>query len=231
MADSKSAPAEFAGFVPETLKFLRALGFHQTREFFEENRDLYLSALKQPMEAYVVALSLACAARGLDLRGDPKKAVFRQHRDTRFSKNKQPFKTNGGCVVSRTGAKGAPGIVYTHVDPEGCWFAAGFRSPEPEWLLPLRRAIAAKPAAFLAMEKKLAAAGLSVSRRDTLTRNPREFVDADERIAHAIRLKSFIVRKPFADELLLDGPALVTAAADFARDVYPLLKYGWSVLD
>ena len=230
MASKLISPPAFSGFVPETLKFLRALGFHQTRAFFEDNRDLYLSALKQPMELYVEALGAACAARKLDLRGDPKRALFRLHRDTRFSKDKQPYKTNGGSIVSRTGGKDAPGIVYTHVSPDGCWFAAGFRAPEPEQLLLLRRTIAKKPATFLAMEKKLASAGLSLSTNNSLTRNPREFAGVDDRVAHAVRLKSFIARRPFDDALLLDGPGLVKAAADFARDAYPLLKFGWSAL-
>ena len=221
----------FPGFVPETLKFLKALGFHQNREWFEANRDLYLSALKQPLEVYVEALSAACAARKLDLRGDPKRALFRMHRDVRFSKNKQPYKTNGGCVITRTGVKGSPGIVYTHVSPEGCFFAGGFRNPEPEELLLWRKAIAKKPAAFLAMEKQLTGSGLSFATNDTLTRNPRDFTDIDERVSHAVRLKSFIVRKPYPDAQLLDGGAMVKAGADFARDVYPLLKYGWSVLE
>ena len=163
MAKKPDPAPVFPGFVPETLKFLKALGFHQNKQWFDENRDLYVSALKEPMAIYVEALSAACAARKLPLWGDPARAMFRLNRDVRFSKDKKPYKTNSGCVLSRTGLKGSPGILYTHVSPDGCFLAAGFYHPEPEQLLAMRRKIAARPAAFVAVRKKLAAAGLDLS--------------------------------------------------------------------
>ena len=221
----------FSGFVPDTLKFLRALGFHQTKLWFDENRDLYLSSLKEPMADYVTALSAACAARKLPLKGDPARAMFRLNRDVRFSKDKKPYKTNSGCVLTRTGLKGSPGILYTHIAPDGCFLAAGFYHPEPEQLLAMRRAIAKKPAAFVAMEGKLAAAGLALSDGESLTRNPRDFPEVDARVTQAIRRKNFITRKPISDDVIFDGARLVQFAADFARDARPLLDFGWRVID
>ncbi len=231
MAKKPDPAPVFPGFVPETLKFLKALGFHQNKQWFDENRDLYVSALKEPMAIYVEALSAACAARKLPLWGDPARAMFRLNRDVRFSKDKKPYKTNSGCVLSRTGLKGSPGILYTHVSPDGCFLAAGFYHPEPEQLLAMRRKIAARPAAFVAVRKKLAAAGLDLSDDESLTRNPRDFPEVDERVVEAIRMKNHIVRKPIADELIFDGAALVRVAADFARDALPLLEFGWKAID
>lgn len=231
MAASKTQSTVFAGFPPETLKFLKALGFHQTREWFEDNRPLYLSAFKQPLEAYVEAASAACKARKLPVFGDPKRATFRLNRDVRFSKNKQPYKTNGGCVLTRTGMKGSPGIVYTHISPEGGFFAAGFYHPEPHQLAALRQAIAKKPAAFLAMEKKLETAKLELWDREALKRNPSDYTEIDSRVEHAIRFRNFLVRRPYEEKLLQDGTTMPAAAAQFARDAMPLLKWGWSVLD
>ncbi len=223
-------PPVFTGFVPETLKFLKALGFHQTRQWFDENRDLYVSALKDPMAAYVVALSNAFSARSIPLRGDPARAMFRLNRDIRFSKDKRPYKTNSGCVLTRTGLKGSPGIFYTHISPEGCFFAAGFYHAEPEQLLAVRRLLAAKPAEFAALEKKLSAAGLKLSDDEALTRNPRDYRDVDDRVAHAIRMKNFVVRQPVEDSLILDGAKLVTTASNFAAAATPLLEWGWRVI-
>lgn len=230
-AAAKTAAPAFAGFVPDTLKFLKALGFHQTREWFEENRALYVSALKEPMEAYLVALSAECAAQKLPLKGDPKKASFRLNRDVRFSKNKQPYKTNAGCVITRTGAKGTPGLVYTHISPEGCFFAAGFYHPEPPQLLAMRKAIVAKKAAWLALEGKLKDAGLTLSMNEALKRNPQGFQEADERLGPALRARNFIVRQPISDKLILDGRKLVAAAAEFGKTTLPLLKFGWAAMD
>ncbi len=231
MAARQSAAPAFPGFVPETLKFLKALGFHQTKAWFDENRDLYVSALKEPMAAYVVALSAACVARKLPLKGDPARAMFRLNRDVRFSKDKKPYKTNSGCVLTRTGLKGSPGILYTHIAPDGCFLAAGFYHPEPDQLFAMRLAIAKKPTAFIAMEKKLADAGLALSDGEALTRNPRDFPEVDERVIKAIRHKNFITRKPIPDDVIFDGARLVKAAADFARDARPLLDFGWRIIE
>lgn len=222
--------AGFAGFPPDTVKFLKALGFHQTREWFEENRALYVSAFKEPLALYVEAASAACKSAKLPVFGDPKKATFRLNRDVRFSKNKQPYKTNGGVVLTRTGAKGSPGIVYTHISPEGCFFAAGFYHPDPEQLIAFRDAIAKKPTAFLAMEKKLAAAQLQIVDRETLKRNPRDYSDIDPRVEHAIRMKNFLARRAFPEALLQDGPKLCGAVSQFAREAMPLLKWGWGII-
>lgn len=220
----------FTCFPPETIKFLTALGFHQSREWFQENRDIYLSAFKEPLAAYVTAASEAMRKKKIPLRGDPKRATFRLHRDVRFSKNKDPYKTNGGCVLTRTGGKGSPGIVYTHISPEGGFFAAGFYHPEPPQLLAFRKAIAARPQRFLSLEKKLAGKKLTMQDSETLTRNPRDFKEVDERIAHAIRYKNFLIRRPYDNALLQDGPALITAVTQFAKDAMPLLQFGWDVL-
>ncbi len=221
---------DFPGFPPETLKFLKALGFHQSREWYQANQELYRSAFKEPLEAYVAAASQACAKKKLPLRGDPRRATFRLHRDVRFSKNKSPYKTNGGCVLTRTGGKGSPGIVYTHIDPEGGFFAAGFYHPEPPQLLAFRKAIAARPQRFLTIEKKLKDKGLELWDREALTRNPQLFKDADERIAHAVRFKNFLVRRTYNEKLMADGGKMVAAVAAFAKDAMPLLQFGWDVL-
>jgi uncharacterized protein (TIGR02453 family) len=238
MSLSKRAPAKpehgensFSGFPAGTLKFLTALGFHQSREWFEENRPLYLSAFKQPLEAYVEALSAECTKRKLPLKGEPRYATFRLNRDVRFSKNKEPYKTNGGCVLTRTGRKGTPGLFYTHIAPEGGFFAAGFYHPEPHELLAFRETIAAKPKVFLDLEKKLAAAKLEIMDREQLKRTPALFADCDPRIAHGVRMKNFLVRRSYPEKLMLDGPKMISAAADFVADAMPILKWGWKIVD
>ena len=80
------------------------------------------------------------------------------------------------------------------------------------------------------LAKRLASVGLSFATQYALTRSPRDFQDVDARVAHAVRLKGFIVRRPYDEGLLLDGGEMVAAAADFASDAMPLLTWGWKVL-
>lgn len=55
----------------------------------------------------------------MPLSGDPKKSVFRIHRDTRFSKDKKPYKTHVSATLTRDGQKMSPGMIYIHIEPEG----------------------------------------------------------------------------------------------------------------
>ena len=71
--------------------------------------------------------------------GDRKGSLFRIHRDVRFAKDKSPYKTNVGAVMTRMGgAKFEPGLFYVHVSPGDCMTAAGFYDPAPETLAKLR---------------------------------------------------------------------------------------------
>jgi len=223
-------PGTFAGFPDDTLGFLRDLAANQNREWFEENRHRYLEAFKAPIESYVVASTKAMRKARIPIFGDPRRSTFRLHRDVRFSKDKRPYKTNGGCVLSPSGEKNSPGMVYTHISPEGGFFAAGFYRPEAAQLLALRQAIADKPAAFLAVDKKLKAKGLEISGIEVLKRTPPAFKGVDERVEPFIRMKSFIARRDYDDALMRDGEKMITALEEFTLDAMPLLAFGWDAL-
>lgn len=227
-ADAGESP--FTGFGPKALDFFRALAFHQSKVWFDENRALYESDVKAPLVALVAALTAACGEAGLPLRGDAR-SVFRLNRDIRFAKDKRPYKTNGGAVLTPDGAKKTPGLLYIHVDPEGCFTAAGFWHPEPDQLRALRRAIARDPKAFRALLSRLKKAGLALGDGDPLSRLPKGFEGVtDEEAARAIRMRHLVVRRPIADATMV-SPALVDEIARFAREAEPLLRFGWHALD
>src|SRR6478672_9127721 len=102
----------FRGFGPRALGFFKALDFHQDRAWFQENRSIYEEEVLAPLAAFVEALSAACAEHGIPLQGTPKSAIFRIHRDVRFAKDKKPYKTHAGAVLTRSGAKSDPGLFY-----------------------------------------------------------------------------------------------------------------------
>ncbi len=120
----------FTGFGPKALPFFEALKFHQSREWFEENRSLYENDVLVPMVALIDDLTAAFTKRKIPLRGDGKRSIFRLNRDIRFSKDKSPYKTHAGAVMTRSGSKKDNGLLYIHIDPTGCFTAAGFYMPE-----------------------------------------------------------------------------------------------------
>jgi uncharacterized protein (TIGR02453 family) len=220
----------FQGFGPKALPFFKALKFHQSREWFEENRETYESAVKEPLGEWVEEAARRLAEARIPIKGDRKSSALRIHRDVRFSKNKDPYKTHAGVVLTRSGSKNDPGLLYFHLSPDGCFFAAGFHLPEPLKLGRLRAAAARDPKAFKAMTAKLMKAELRLSGEDALKRAPRGFETVDDpEIAAAIRLKSLICRRPVA-EAETRSAALVEDFCVFAQDTLPLLNWGWAAL-
>jgi uncharacterized protein (TIGR02453 family) len=220
----------FQGFAPQALQFFKALAFHQTREWFEENRETYETAVRAPMGDLAEETAARLAKAKIPIKGDRKSSLFRIHRDVRFSKNKDPYKTNAGVALTRSGSKNDPGVLYFHLSPEECFFAAGFHMPDPHELAKLRAAAARAPKAFKQMTAKLASAGLKLSEGDALKRPPRGLEDIDDpEIALATRLKNFICLRPIS-EAEIRKPALVGGFCAFAADSLPLLKWGWDAL-
>ncbi len=221
----------FKGFGPKALAFFTALKFHQDKAWFEDNRTLYQSDVLDPMVALLDELSETFAARKIPLKAEGKRSVFRIHRDVRFAKDKTPYKTHCGATLTRSGRKMEQGLVYLHIDPEGCFVAAGFHMPEPAQLLKLRQAIAARPVRFKAVEKALATGKLAFDTDSQLSRIPRGFEALKGGpLDGVIRLKSFIVEEPLT-EALIRSPKLVEKIVDFALRARPLLDFGWQALD
>jgi uncharacterized protein (TIGR02453 family) len=220
----------FQGFGPQALPFLKALAFHQTKEWFEANRATYDSDLRTPMGDLVEQLSAAFAKAKIPLKGDRKSSLFRIHRDVRFAKDKSPYKTNVGAVMTRFGKKNEPGLFYVHVAHDGCFTAAGFYDPEPEALARLRGAMARAPKAWKQMLAKLDKKGLAPSDEYAMKRNPRGFEEVeDAEVAAGVRLKSIIVRRPLPDKRLAEA-GLADDLLGFAKDALPLLAWGWDAL-
>ena len=220
----------FQGFGPNALPFFKALAFHQTKEWFEANREVYEREIKGPMGDLVEDTAARLGKAKIPIKGDRKSSLFRIHRDVRFSHNKEPYKTNAGVALTRTGEKTDPGVLYFHLSPEECFFAAGFHMPDPHELARLRAAAVRSAKAFKQMTGKLAAKDLSLSDESALKRPPRglEGID-DPQIALAARLKSFICLRP-APEAHIATAGLVDDFCAFASDSLPLLKWGWDAL-
>jgi uncharacterized protein (TIGR02453 family) len=220
----------FAGFGADALPFFKALAFHQSREWFEANRATYERAIRAPMGDFVEDVAERLRRAKIPIKGDRKSSLFRIHRDVRFSSNKDPYKTNAGVALTRSSAKGDPGVLYFHLSPEECFFAAGFYMPEPDQLARLRGSAARAPKAFKAMTATLAKAALRLSDEDSLKRAPRGFETVDDpEVAAAIRFKNLICLRPLAEPAIA-SPLLVDGFCAFARDALPLLKWGWDAL-
>jgi len=221
----------FAGFRPAAFAFFSELQDNNDPAWFKPRKALYEAEVLVPFRDLIVAVAAALREAGLPLAGDPRSSIFRIYRDVRFSSDKRLYKTHAGAVLTRSGNKRDPGVLYLHVAPGESMVAAGFWHPEPALLTRLRRAILDDPEEFLTMAEGLAAAGSALSSDERLSRPPRGFEAAKGTpVVEYVGWKSFTSHAPLSDAEM-QSPQLVERILDFAHVAMPLLRWGWAVID
>jgi len=221
----------FAGFRPAAFAFFRELQNNNDPAWFKPRKALYEAEVLAPFRELIAAVGDALDRAGLPLAGDPRRGIFRIYRDVRFSPDKRLYKTHAGAVLTRSGNKRDPGVLYLHVAPGESMVAAGFWHPEPALLTRLRRAVLDDPDDFLAIVDRLAAADCPLTSDDKLSRPPRGLEAAKGTpVADYVGWKSFTAHRMLSDPEM-QSPTLVGRIADFAHTVLPLLEWGWAVID
>jgi len=221
----------FAGFRPAAFAFFRGLQDNNDPVWFKPRKALYEAEVLTPFRELIAAVGDALGQTGLPLIGDPRRGIFRIYRDVRFSPDKRLYKTHAGAVLTRSGGRRDPGVLYIHVAPGESMVAAGFWHPEPALLARLRRAVLGDPEGFLEIADRLAAAGCPLSSDDKLSRPPRGFEAArGTAVDEYVCWKSFTAHCTLSDAEM-QSPALVDRIFDFARTVLPLLEWGWVAAD
>jgi len=221
----------FAGFRPAAFAFLNELRDNNDPAWFKPRKALYEAEVLGPFGELITAVAVALREAGLPLVGDPRRGIFRIYRDVRFSPDKRLYKTHAGAVLTRSGGRRDPGVLYIHVAPGESMVAAGFWHPEPALLARLRRAVLNDPDGFLAIIGRLAAAGCPLSSDDRLSRPPRGFEAAKGTpVADYVGWKSFTAHHRLSDAKM-QSAALIDRIADFALTVTPLLEWGWAAAD
>jgi uncharacterized protein (TIGR02453 family) len=221
----------FRGFRPAAFEFFRELRANNDPAWFRPRKAMYEAEVLAPFRDLLVAVATALQQQGLPLIGDPKGNIFRIYRDVRFSPDKRLYKTHAGAVLTRSGDKRDPGLLYLHLAPGESMVAGGFWHPEPGLLARLRHAILADPGAFFEMAARLDAAGHPIASDERLSRPPRGFEAAKgTAVAEHVGWKSFTAHRALSDAEM-QSPAVVGRIVGFARSVMPLLEWGWAAID
>lgn len=147
------APMTTRYFTPALFQFLADLAEHNDRAWFKANQERYESAARQPALAFIEDLGEPLYKVSRHLVADPRKvggSLFRIQRDTRFTKDKTPYKTHVGIHFRHVATRDdvhAPGY-YLHLEPRACQAWVGLWHPSAENADAVRRAIAADPGAW-----------------------------------------------------------------------------------
>jgi len=141
----------FRGFPPEGIAFLRDLKKNNDREWFHPRKEIFEEQVRLPMIELVRAIHGEMLKFAPQYVGDAAKCVFRIYRDTRFSKDKTPYKTHIAASFRHVKALRHEGAgFYFSVSPEHVELGGGYYAPEPHELLAVRQSVAAEHKKFRA---------------------------------------------------------------------------------
>jgi uncharacterized protein (TIGR02453 family) len=182
-------------FTQQTFTFLKALAENNNREWFEAHQQDYENFVRTPALDFISDMSDTMPAISKHFLAVPKKvggSLMRVYRDTRFSKDKTPYKTNIGIQFRHEVGKDvhAPGY-YLHIAPDECFVGIGLWHPDADVLFKIRTAIVEHAEAWVAVRddksfrKHFSLAG------DSLANAPRGFAK-DHPLVEDLKRKDFI---------------------------------------
>lgn len=207
-------------------RFLKNLKRNNQRDWFLEHKGEYEEFLRQPFQEVIIDLGEKLKTEAKGIQFDPKKSIFRINRDTRFSANKDPYKTNIGAsfVYSRHNKKDENPGLYLHVEPNNCFVAGGLYMPTGEQLRKIRELIKREPEVFKKIichpKVKKYFGGLSGER---LKKAP-QGTDPNHRQIELLKWKQFIYIKRYKDKDFQTGDLAKKVKNEFAA-MMPLIEW------
>ncbi|MBI1761261.1 MAG: TIGR02453 family protein [Acidobacteria bacterium] len=225
-------------FTPALFDFLRELKANNNREWFEANKPRYLADVREPFLAFIAALRPRLQNLSPHYVVEPK-CMFRIYRDTRFAKDKTPYKTAASAYFwHQAGKLDTPGF-YLHMEPGDCFVGMGLYEPAPALRNQVVAAIAANADEWRGItgakefKKQFTFSG------DALQRVPKPYGE-DQTLAPVfedLKRKSFIVvaklneKQVCASDFLDRYEALCTAGAPLVAFLTRAVGLPWSATD
>lgn len=223
----------------EVFDFLAQLSQNNNREWFNENKRTYLQ-VRGKFETFAEQLIGKIAGWDEDIANSNlqvKDCTYRIYRDTRFSKNKEPYKTHMGIFICKGGKKSPYAGYYLHLEPPaqdafpdngqqgvhtqtplsmgGCFIIAGTYRYESKVLRSIRDEISVNGDSFLEAVRQ--AEGFYPEESDMLRKVPAEFSFAPDKWHRLLRYRTFALIKPIDIEYVCTPDALDNIAGDFKK--------------
>jgi len=215
----------FSGFSPDALSFLRALKRNNRREWFQPRKEKYETLIKAPMLELIESLN----QRFMDFAPNyitlPQKSIYRIYRDTRFSKDKTPYKTHISAIFPRhTAIKREGAVLYFHFTEKELLIFGGVYSPEREELLAYRNLLAEHHEEFQQLvsskDVKRLTNGLE---GEQLSRMPKGFSE-DHPAQALLRHRQWFLESTL-DVKIIHSPKLVSEMARRFAAMAPMVEF------
>ena len=182
-------------FTPKLFGFLKDLAENNDRDWFKANQDAYEEYVREPALEFINDFAAPLKKISPHFVADSRTvggSLFRIQRDTRFSKDKTPYKINTGLQFRHIAGKDAhaPGF-YLHIQPGECFMGVGLWRPETKVAYSIRQAIADDPAGWKRASRGKRFSDVYAIGGDSLNRPPRGF-DEDHPLIEDLKRKDFI---------------------------------------
>jgi uncharacterized protein (TIGR02453 family) len=216
-----------AYFRPELFEFLSELRENNDRQWFQVNRERYEPAVREPFLRFIGDFGPLLERISPHFVADPRPSggsLFRIHRDTRFSKDKSPYKTAASAHFRHVMARDvhAPGF-YLHLEPGRVFAGVGLWHPDPPTLAMVRDAIVADPRKWKRASSDPAFAATFTPGGDRLKRPPTGY-DPDHPFIEDLKRKEFVAAAPFSEEDVC-RPDFMDRFAETCRVAVPFMAF------
>lgn len=210
-------------FPADGIRFLHQLARNNSTDWFREHKSEYDALVKQPFIDVVGHINEALDAFAPTYRVPLPKGISRPNRDTRFSKDKSPYRTDISAVFPRSGKeKHEAAGFFLRVSATGAYILGGVYMPGPEELRKLRAYIA-KNHEVLTTTIRTASKKVGALCGEQLKKVPREYA-ADHPAADYLRKTQLYFEQSFSASITT-SPRLVTDVVAGFKSMAPLVEY------
>ena len=212
----------FQGFTKETFEFYMAIRFNNNREFLQANRDWYQSAVREPLVELCQALAPTVEAINPQLDTRPGRCVARINRDTRYARDKSPYRDHSFMKFRRLGEDRDQTLgFYFELSDQGASYGLGIYHRNLPMMEGLRKAILERPEQVLRaldpLEGRFTLHGDVIKRMKTPPQAP-------EALKPWYPLRAFYLERDIVDFDLIQSPRLAQQIAGDYRLAQPLYR-------
>ena len=220
--------SEFAGFPEELYTFLADLKKNNNRDWFNANKDRYVRYAKEPSLAFIAEMKDRLEEISPSYIADTRPnggSMFRIYRDTRFSKDKAPYKLNVGCQFRHSAGKDAhaPGF-YIHLQPDDSFVGGGIWAPPPAVLQKIRDAIVRHQDEWIGIKDFMAKTPRIALRDAERYKRPPQGITPDHPLVEDLKLKTFFAGGMWRNDEVT-SPGFVDAIVDTFKDLVPFMRF------
>ena len=218
---------EFRRFEPTIFQFLEELSDNNNRPWFQENKPRYEREVREPSLAFIRAFGPRLKKISRFFTADDRRvggSLMRIYRDTRFAKDKTPYKTNVGVQFRHEMGRDvhSPGF-YVHIAPGECFLGVGTWHPDGASLRLIRQAIVERPDRWRRATRGKRFRECFELAGDSLKRSPRDF-PADHPLIEDLKRKDLIGLCELKKRDVLDAHFLDKVAGSFTA-ARPLMRF------